>query len=152
MLEIIFLLLSFMNSLFLITIFIVRKRLNWAGVKKIGYGYFCLGPLAIYAMILVIREQQDSAYNVFLLVFLCYLAMEILLDHVLKIEFRMLKRWYLLVPYLVLYYAMNYGFMVMSWKIHVVWGILLLGLFILQIVTNAKSHSPLKNSHNSLSI
>ena len=61
-----------------------------------------------------------------------------LLDFVLKIPFR--KDWRLATPYLCLYYAMNYGFVVMAWQEWLAGGILMLALFVLQIVANLTSH------------
>jgi hypothetical protein len=45
-----------------------------------------------------------------------------------------------MVPYLGLYYAMNYGFVVMPWKTSLAWGLIMLGLFIVQIIANLRSH------------
>ena len=52
----------------------------------------------------------------------------------------MKKNWKLLISYLALYYAMNYGFIVMNWKIVMLWGIIMLALFIIQLVANLMSH------------
>jgi len=81
-------------------------------------------------------------YGIFLGIFLVFLLFEWLLDYALKINFRenLKKNWKWTVPYLTLYYAMNYGFVVMPWKTSVAWGLVMLGLFIIQIITNLGSH------------
>jgi hypothetical protein len=49
--------------------------------------------------------------------------------------------WYLLVPYLTLYYSMNYGFVAMTWKYYSKKkGILLLVLLVIQIAINIFTH------------
>jgi len=99
---------------------------------------------AAYGIFLVLQEQKPVQYIIFLGIFLAYLALEWLYDYVLKINFRenWRQNWKLLVPYLGLYYAMNYGFVVMSWKTSLIWGTIMLGLFIIQIITNLRTHPP----------
>ena len=77
-------------------------------------------------------------YGIFLGIFLVFLMLEGLFDVALKIPFR--DDWRLLTPYLVLYYATNYGFVVMVWKDSLSQGILMLVLFALQLVTNLMTH------------
>lgn len=45
-------------------------------------------------------------------------------------------------PYLCLYCAMDYGFVVMVWKTSLTRGIIMLGLFIIQIIANLRTHPP----------
>jgi hypothetical protein len=53
------------------------------------------------------------------------------------------KYWKQAIPYLALYYAMNYGFVVMVWKNYSqIGGVIMLGLFIIQIIVNMGTHSP----------
>jgi len=67
-----------------------------------------------------------------------YLALEWVYDYILKIPFR--QNWKLLTPYLLLYYAMNYGFIVMVWKTSLTGGIIMLSLSIIQIIANIITH------------
>ncbi len=48
------------------------------------------------------------------------------------------------VPYLGLYCAMNYGFVAMPWKTSLMWGVIMLGLFIIQSVVDLRSHPEMK--------
>jgi hypothetical protein len=141
MLELFFFILGLVNSVFLIFIFMIRKN-RLALLQRIGRVYLLLAIPAIYGIILVVQEQKTVRYSIFLGIFLAYLLVEWLFDYVLKINFRenWKKNWKWLVPYLGLYYAMNYGFVVMPWKTYLPWGLVMLGLFIIQVITNLRSH------------
>lgn len=141
MLELFFFILGLVNSVFLIFIFLIRKN-GLALLQRIGWLYFLLVIPAAYGIILVIQEQKTVRYSIFLVIFLAFLLIEWLFDYVLKINFRenWKRNWKWLVPYLGLYYAMNYGFVVMPWKTSLVWGLIMLGLFIIQIIVNLRSH------------
>jgi len=141
MLEVYFFILGLVNSVFLILLFLVRKnRLDL--LHRFGWTYLLLAIPAAYGILLVYQENETVRYSIFLGIFLVFLAVEWLFDYVLKINFRenWRKNWKWIVPYLALYYAMNYGFVVMPWKTSVVWGLIMLGLFIVQIIANLKSH------------
>jgi hypothetical protein len=137
MLELFFFILGLVNSVFLIFVFMIRKN-RLALLQRTGWLYFLLAIPAVYGIILVVQEQKTVRYSIFL----AFLLVEWLFDYVLKINFRenWKKNWKWLVPYLGLYYAMNYGFVVMPWKNSLVWGIIMLGLFIVQVITNLRSH------------
>ena len=138
MLEKLFFILGLVNNLFLIFIFLIRKD-RMVLLKRIGRVYLLLAIPAVYGIFLVSQEQKAVQYSIFLGIFLAFLALEGLYDHILKIPFR--KNWKLLTPYLVLYYAMNYGFVVMVWKTSLPRGLIMLGLFIIQIIVNICTHS-----------
>lgn len=143
MLEPFFFILGLVNNIFLIFIFLIRK--NRMGIlQRIGWVYLLLAIPAAYGIILVVQEQKAVQYGIFLGIFLAFLLLEWLYDYVLKINFRenWKKNWKWLVPYLGLYYAMNYGFVVMPWKTSLVWGLIMLGLFIIQIIVNIRTHPP----------
>jgi len=93
---------------------------------------------AAYGIFLVIKEHKEVQYSIFLGIFLAFLAIEGLYDYILKINFR--KNWKLLTPYLILYYAMNYGFVVMVWKTSLMGGVIMLILVIIQIIVNIITH------------
>ena len=141
MLELFFFVLGIVNSALLISIFLIRKN-RLALLQRIGWVYLLLAIPAVYGIFLVFQEQKAVQYSIFLGIFLAYLALEWLLDYVLKINFRenWRQNWKWLLPYLVLYYAMNYGFVVMPWKTSLPWGLVMLCLFIIQIITNLRSH------------
>ena len=141
MLEVFFFVLGLVNSVSLIFIFLIRKR-RLAFLQRIGWAYLLLAIPAAYGIFLVSYEQKTVRYGIFLAIFLAFLLLEWLFDHVFKVNFRedWKSNWKLMVPYLALYYAMNYGFVVMPWKTSVLWGVIMLGLFVIQIVANLASH------------
>jgi hypothetical protein len=140
MLEPLYFALGLVNNVVLIFIFLIRKN-HLALLQKIGGVYFFLAVPAIYAIYLVQQEQKTQRYTIFLGIFLAFLAIEALYDWILKIPFREKMDWKLLAPYVALYISMNYGFVVMVWKYYsLVGGIIMLGLFVIQIITNIVSH------------
>jgi hypothetical protein len=146
MFEVFFFVLGLVNSIALIFIFLIRKkRLDL--LQKIGWTYLLLAIPAVYGIFLVFLEQKAIQYSIFLGIFLAFLAIEWLFDYVLRLNFRenWKRNWKWIIPYLALYYAMNYGFIVMPWKTNMTWGFTMLGLFIIQIITNLRSH-PKMNS------
>ena len=141
MLEELFFILGIVNNLFLIYIFLIRKKMTI--LQRVGKFYFLLAIPAVYGIFLVQQENKAMQYSIFLGIFLTFLALEALYDYVLKIPFRenLKKYWKPAIPYLALYYAMNYGFVVMVWKNYSqIGGIIMLGLFIIQITVNISTH------------
>lgn len=140
MLEPFFFALGLLNNGFLIFIFLIRKN-HFALMKRIGWVYFLLAIPAIYAIFLVQQEQKTPRYTIFLGIFLAFLAIEALYDWILKIPFREKMDWKQLVPYVLLYISMNYGFVIMAWNYYsLMSGIILLSLFIIQIIANIVTH------------
>jgi len=141
MLELFFFILGLVNSALLIFIFIIRKY-RFSLLQRIGWLYLLLAIPAVYGIILVFQEQKAVQYSIFLGIFLAFLAFEWLFDYVFKINFRenFKQNWKFVIPYLAFYYSMNYGFVIMPWKHYLPWGLVMLGLFIIQIITNLKSH------------
>jgi len=141
MLEVYFFILGLVNSVFLILLFLIRKnRLNV--LYRFGWIYLLLAIPAAYGIFLVQQENETLQYSIFLGIFLAFLVLEWLIDYRLRVNFRgnWRKNWKWIVPYLALYYAMNYGFVVMPWQTSLVWGLIMLGLFIVQIIANLRSH------------
>ncbi len=140
MLENLFFILGIVNNLFLIIIFLVRNKI--AVLKRIGWIYFLLAIPTAYGIFLVVNENKAVQYAIFLGIFLAFLAIEGLYDYILKIDFRtnFRKNWKLLIPYLILYYAMSYGFIVMVWKTSLIGGAIMLALVIIQILMNIITH------------
>jgi uncharacterized protein with PQ loop repeat len=87
MLEVFFFILGLVNSIFLIFIFLIRKR-NMGLIRRVGWVYFLLAIPAIYGIFLVIQEQNTARYTIFLGIFLAFLFVEWLFDYVLKVNFQ----------------------------------------------------------------
>ena len=140
MLEPFFFALGLVNNVLLILIFLVRND-HLDLLQRIGWVYFLLAIPAIYAIFLVQKEKKTPRYTIFLVIFLAFLAIEVLYDWILKIPFRETMDWKQLAPYVALYISMNYGFVVMAWKYYsLIGGIILLGLFVVQIIANIVTH------------
>jgi len=137
MLELFFFILGLVNNAFLIFIFLIRKyRMDI--LQRTGWVYLLLAIPALCGIFLVLQEQKDVRYSIFLGVFLAFLALEGIYDWILKLPFR--QNWRLFIPYLCLYYSMNYGFVVMVWKTSLIGGLVMLTLAIIQIVVNTSTH------------
>lgn len=140
MLEPFYFVLGLANNAILIFIFLIRED-HLDLLQRIGWVYFLLAIPAIYAIYLVQKEQKTQRYTIFLGIFLAFLAIEFLYDWILNIPFRETMDWKLLVPYLALYFSMNYGFVVMTWKFYSLpYGIILTVLFAIQVIANIVSH------------
>jgi hypothetical protein len=137
MFESLFLIIGLLNNTILTIVFILRKK-NMAILERFGWLYLLLSIPTLYAIILVIQKQKPTAYLIFLGIFMTFLVVEGVFDHVLKILFR--QNWRYLVPYLMLYYAAGYGFVVMVWKDSQTWGIIMFTLTVVQIVANMLTH------------
>ncbi len=143
MLEELFFATGLVNGLALIGIFTIRGMPGGIPrLRRVGPFYLLLAVPAVVGIYLVVQETKAGEYAFFLVVFVVYLALEALYDFVWKIPFR--ENWKPLVPYLVLYFVMNYGFVAMAWKTSLTEGLLLGVLFVIQIVVNAVTHGPLR--------
>ena len=141
MAEIVFFIIGILNSIALITIFLIRKE-KLDTLRKYGKSYFFIAIPAAVNVFLVFFEDADIRYFIFLIIYLLFLFVEWLYDYKIQTDFRenWLKNWKWTVPYLGLYWAMNYGFVVMPWRVRLSWGIPMLILFIVQMITNIRSH------------
>ena len=107
-------------------------------VNKYAKWVFFLIPIAIIGGIFGIIESVPASNFIFLGIFGFFMGLEYLYDYKLKLNFR--HNWKLLVPYLILYYAMNYGLVMMPWSMSLPIGIIILCLFIIQIAVNIWTH------------
>ena len=140
MLEPFFFALGIVNNVLLILIFLVRAD-HLELLQRFGWLYFLLAIPAVYAIFLVQKEKKTPRYTVFLVIFLAFLAIEVLYDWILRIPFRETMDWRQLAPYVALYVSMNYGFVLMPWKYYSSKaGIVSLGLLIIQIIANISTH------------
>jgi hypothetical protein len=151
MLESLFFILGIINSVFLIAIFVIRK-IKLEILVRFGWIYLLLAAPAVAGIVFAILEQKTVQYTIFLGIFLLFLLVEGLYDFVFKIAFREKMDWRFLVPYLALYYAMNYGFVIMPWKDSLVQGLIMIFLFIIQLIANLVSHPFKTNSKSSKTI
>jgi hypothetical protein len=120
-------------------IFFLTKKQKLHLVRPIGIILFSITlPGTVILLILMIIEGVRIGFIVFGVFILLFLIIEILYDYVLKLEFRSDKK--LLVPYLILYYAMNYALIALNWSVNLAFGIIVLILFIVQLIFNILKH------------
>ncbi|MEL7658996.1 MAG: hypothetical protein AAGU75_24150, partial [Bacillota bacterium] len=127
------------NNLLLIAIFLSVRFSRQSELKMFARAYLMLSLPTLYLIYAALTQGMSSNYVIFLMIFIAFLSIDFLYDFVLKVSFR--KSWKLLVPYLMLYWSMNYGFFVMAWKYNKVQGSIIIGLFFLQLTSNILSHS-----------
>jgi len=131
--ELYFFITGVINSILLTVIFILRKK-RLDIIQRYGWLYLFMAVPAIGGLILFVITKASPQYPFCLGVFFLFLVWEWVFDWDRKIDFR--KNWLLLTPYLILYYAMNYGFVVLPWRYSPAWGIVMFVLFIIQIAAN----------------
>ena len=137
------------NSVCLILVFVLRQR-RLDLVQRYGLLYLGLAIPTVYGLVLAQQQGSRGEYTIFLTIFLAFLAVEGLYDWVLKLPFRETMDWRLLLPYVALYIASSYGFVVMSWRFYsVVACILMLVLTVAPIVAIAVTHTRMKSTRES---
>jgi hypothetical protein len=140
MLETLYFTLGVANNVALIIIFVLRGR-RMDLVRRVGWLYFLLAIPAIWAIVVAQQDAELPQYTVFLALFLAFLGIEVLYDWILRIPFRESMDWRLLVPYVALYIASNYGFVVMVWRYDsTARGMLMLALLVIQLAANLTTH------------
>lgn len=135
------------NNLILISVFLSVRFFRMSKMKYLGISYLLLVFPSTALIIASISLNKPAQYSIFLGIFIAFLLLEGLYEYILKIQFR--KDWKLLIPYLALYWSMNYGFIIMTWKTSTVQGGIMLGLFVLQLTANILSHTKRKDSKTS---
>ena len=136
--ETLYFVIGIVNNLILTIIFVLRKLGRMVLVKRLGFCYLLLSLPAAASLILAVLSGVSVDTLIFISLYLAYLLIEFLFDYALKIDFR--SNWKLLVPYLIFYYAMCYGFFVISWRTSKIFGIIMLCLTTVQIAAHILSH------------
>jgi len=144
MFETYYFILGIFNNIFLISIFLTVRFSETSRLKALGIAYLSLAVPAIYFIFIALKLDMPVQYVIFLCIFTAFLLLEGLYEFILKVPFR--SNWKLLTPYLMLYWSMNYGFVVMSWKNSVLQGSIMLVFFIVQLIANILSHTKNKES------
>jgi hypothetical protein len=140
--DIIIFITAVLNSVLLTAVFSAQIKGKAALVRRFGIAFLCLAFPGTAALILALISGAAAETVIFLCIFLAYLIVEWLYDFALKLDFR--RNWKLLVPYLVLYFASNYGFFVMSYRISPAPGFIILALAAVQITANLLTHTKKK--------
>jgi len=139
-----FYILGLASNLFMIAIYLVRRKRSLLSLRRVGQWYFLLAIPAVAAIVLLRNDDHYARYGIFLGIFLAFLLLEWIYDFKLRFDWR--RNWKLLSPYLMLYYAANYGFVVMPLKFsHSAWqGVTMLIVVVAQIAVNLSTHTQKK--------
>jgi hypothetical protein len=140
--DIFIFIIAVLNSVLLTAVFLAQIKGKTALVRVLGVAFLCLAFPGAAALIMAFLSGAAIETVVFLCIFLVYLIVEWLYDYALKLDFR--GNWRLLVPYLALYFASNYGFFVMSYRISPAQGFIILALAAVQIAANLLTHTKKK--------
>lgn len=139
-----FFFLGLVSSVCLIIGFVLRRR-RLDLVQRFGWLYLGLALPAMYGFVLAQQEGSRGEYAIFLAIFLTFLAVEGLYDWVLRLPFRETMDWRLLLPYVELYVASSYGFMVMPWRFYsIAAGLVMLVLTVVQFSAHVMTHEWVK--------
>lgn len=129
--------LALLTNVTFIGIFYLRKR-HLLLVEQYGKWTFLLIIPALVSILIAILESEPPSTFIILGIYVAFMILEFFLDHYWKLDFR--HNWKLLTPYLVLYYVMNYGLVIMPWTYSTPVGIITLAFFIFQLGMNIYSH------------
>jgi hypothetical protein len=140
--QIVFFILGLVSNIYMMAIFLIRRKRSLTMLRRVGRWYFILAIPALVNILLLRYDAQFVRYGIFLGLFLAFLLVEWVYDYRLHIDWR--RNWKLLAPYLALYYAANYGFVVMPWKMEhrALQGITMLVVVVIQISVNVATHGP----------
>ncbi len=125
--DLIFVISGLIFNLMVIGVYVAQKHERPRLVKAFGSVVICLAiPLAAVFIDYLIggRPLWIMMYLGFILL---YLFVELLLDFILKIEFR--KKLILHIPYIVLFYVASFGFIGISFSIDRTWGYIVSATF-----------------------
>lgn len=102
------------------SIWIGARHNNYRLMKKLGIGVLSLSIPLTFIFINYLLAGRDLWIIVCFVLIFVYLFIEVLLDFILKIEFR--DKPVLHVPYIVLFYIVEFGFIRISFYIDRLWG------------------------------
>jgi hypothetical protein len=127
---------AFYHSIVLTFLFFLRlqSRTQSQIFAQVGRLYWLTLPLALISPLLGYQADLLWAY----LIFGTYVVVALLLDQVLRIQFR--SRPQIIVPYVILYYMANYAIVILVWSENTVLGWITAALVVLQVGINLASH------------
>lgn len=109
-------------NLLITGIFFAQKKGRIDLVRKLGIAWLGLSvPLGAVFLYYLKQGRETWVMVYFGLIFL-YIFIELLLDYILKFDFR--QRWSTHIPYIVLEYIALFGLIGISFSIHPTWGYL----------------------------
>jgi hypothetical protein len=120
--DLVFVITAIAFNLLITGIFIAQKKGRIDLVRKLGIAWLGLSvPLGV-VFLYYLREGRETWIMVYFGLIFLYIFVELLLDYILKFDFR--RRWRTHIPYIVLEYIALFGLIGISFSIHPTWGYL----------------------------
>ena len=120
--DLVFVITAIAFNLLITGIFIAQKKGRIDLVRKLGISWLGLSvPLGV-VFLYYLREGRETWIMVYFGLIFLYIFVELLLDYILKFDFR--RRWGTHIPYIVLEYIALFGLIGISFSIHPTWGYL----------------------------
>ena len=107
-------------NLLIIGVYIAQKQERHRLVRILGSIVICLAIPLVVVFINYLISGRALWIMIYLGFILLYIFVELLLDFILKIEFR--EKLILHVPYIILFYIASFGFIGISFSIDRAWG------------------------------
>lgn len=102
--------------------------------KKIGIFSIVLGIPSLMVAIINAYLQREWWYWIFPLLFVGFLLFTLVVDYIIKIEFRNPKKLSILVPFLILFYVSIILMWGLTWALGVIYGVITLITYFLQLI------------------
>jgi hypothetical protein len=118
--DLIFVVSGVIFNLMIIGVYVAQKHERTRLVRVFGTVVICLAIPLVAVFIDYLIVGRALWIMIYLGSILLYLFVELLLDFILKIEFR--KKLILHIPYIILFYVASFGFIGISFSINRTWG------------------------------
>ena len=118
--DLIFVLSAVAFNLLIAGIFIAQKHGRTQVVRRLGIAMLALGFPLVYVFIQYLTAAKAAWILIYFVFIFLYLVVELLLDYILKYDFRSRKITH--IPYIILEYVALFGFIGIAFDIHRTWG------------------------------
>jgi len=136
-----FLSFAVVNAVNIMTFFVFISRVKWPNIGyKLAIAIVLMAIPTVVVAILNTTAGREWLYWVMPLVFVAWTIFALIADIILKIEFRQPRNPKILVPFLLLFYAGLVGMGVLTWQIGLVFWVITVATFALQLVGMAYAH------------
>ena len=136
-----FLSFAVVNAVNIMTFFVFISRVKWPNIGyKLAIAIVLMAIPTVVVAVLNATAGREWLYWVMPLVFVAWIIFALIADIILKIEFRQPRNPKILVPFLLLFYAGLVGMGVLTWRIGLVFWVIIVATFALQLVGMAYAH------------
>ena len=136
-----FLSFAVVNAVNIMTFFVFISRVKWPNIGyKLAIAIVLMAIPTVVVTVLNATAGREWLYWVMPLVFVAWTIFALIADIILKIEFRQPRNPKILVPFLLLFYAGLVGMGVLTWRIGLVFWVITVATFALQLFGMAYAH------------